>query len=58
MTWKLLKREFQKNYLTKMYFDENDREFHELRLGQSTINGFLNKFMSLMIHVTCLKDKK
>jgi len=34
------------------------REFHELKLGQYTIDYFVNKFMSLLRYVPYLKEKK
>jgi len=46
MTWKIFKKEFKNKYLTKIYFDEKTKNFHELRLELSTMDVFVNKFMS------------
>lgn len=58
LTWKFFKKEFKKKYFTKRYFDEKAREFHELKLGQSIMDKFVKKFMSLLRYVHYWKDDK
>jgi hypothetical protein len=39
-------------------FDENTKEFYELKLGQLTIEEYINKFLELIRYVSFLKDEK
>lgn len=34
ITWETFQRYFREKYLTKRFYDEKEREFHDLRLGQ------------------------
>jgi len=53
----LFKKEFKKKYLTERYFDENDREFNEMKMGWYIMDAFVNKFMSLLKYVPYLQGK-
>ena len=38
--------------------DGKTKEFYELRLGQLTIDEFVNKFLELLRYVPYIKDEK
>lgn len=57
MTWKLLKKHFKHKYLTKRYFDEKSKEFHDLILEKMLIKKFVTKFLSLMRYVPYLREE-
>jgi hypothetical protein len=40
------------------YFDEKAKEFYELKLGQLTIEEYVNKFLDLLRYVPYIKAKK
>ena len=44
--------------MSEKYFDGKNREFYELKLGQLTIDEFINKFLELMRYVPYIKDEK
>jgi hypothetical protein len=44
--------------MSEKYFDENTKEFYELKLGQLTIVEYINKFLELIRHVPYIKDEK
>ena len=58
ITWKLFKRYFKKKYLSDRYYDDNIKEFHELRLGQLTMEEYANKFLELLRYVKYIRDDK
>ena len=33
MTWKIFKKYLKNKYITERYYDEKDKEFHDLNLG-------------------------
>ena len=41
-----------------MYYDDKIKEFHELRLGQKTMEEYANKFLELLRYVRYIKDEK
>ena len=41
-----------------MYYDDKIKEFHELRLGQQTMEEYANKFLELLRYVRCIRDDK
>jgi hypothetical protein len=45
---KIFKKYFIHKYLNERYFDEKTKEFHDLKLGQMTIEDFFIKFLNLM----------
>jgi hypothetical protein len=45
LNWKIFKKYFKQKYLTKRYYDEKSKEFHDLKLGQMTIEDFVTKFV-------------
>jgi len=47
-----------KKYLIERYYNEKAKEFHELKLGQLSIEYFENKFVNLMRYVPYLHEEK
>ena len=61
VTWKnimcrLFKKYFQQTYLYVRYFDGKIKEFHELKLGQMTMDEFPNKFLDFLRYFKYIKD--
>jgi hypothetical protein len=44
---KQFEKYFKKKYLSERYFDGKTNEFYELKLGQITIDEYINKFLEL-----------
>jgi hypothetical protein len=49
---------FYKYYLSKRYYDEKIKEFHELKLGQLTMDAYAKRFLELLRYVPYLKDAR
>ena len=45
IVWKQFKKQFKKKYLSDRYYDYSIKEFHELRLGQQTMEEYANRFL-------------
>ena len=58
LKWKQFKKYFKQKYLYSRYYGEKIKEFHELRLGQLTMEEYANKFLELLRYVRCMKDEK
>eukprot|EP00253_Pinus_taeda_P011685 PITA_11685 len=58
VTWEMFQRYFKEKYLTERFYDEKTREFHDLRLGQQTIDEFVTKFTSLLRYVPYICEEK
>jgi hypothetical protein len=58
LTWKIFKKYFKQKYLTERYYDEKDKEFHDLKLGKMMIEDFVTKFVNLMRYVPYLREEK
>jgi hypothetical protein len=58
LSWKQFEKYFQKKYLSVRYFDEKAKEFYELKLGQLTIEEYVNKFLDLLRYVPYIKAEK
>ena len=58
LSWKNFDKYFNKKYLSETYFDGKNKEFYELKLGQLTIDEYINKFLKLMRYVPYIKDVK
>jgi hypothetical protein len=41
-----------------MYYDGKIKEFHEIKLGQSTMDDYARKFLELLRYVPYIKDEK
>ena len=51
--WEILQEEVS----IKKYVDGKTKEFYELKLGQLTIDEYINKFLELMRYVPYIKDE-
>jgi hypothetical protein len=58
LSWKQLEKYFKKKYLSERYYDEKTKEFYELKLGQHTMDEYVNKFLELIRYVPYIKDEK
>jgi hypothetical protein len=58
LSWKQFEKYFWKKYLSEKYFDEKAKEFYELKLGQITIEEYVNKFLNLLRYVPYIKEEK
>ena len=58
LSWERFEKYFRKKYLSEKYFDEKTKEFYELKLGQLTIDDYINKFLELMSYVPYIKDER
>jgi hypothetical protein len=58
LSWKQFEKYFRKKYLSERYFDEKAKEFYELKLGQLTIEEYVNKFLDLLRYVPYIKAEK
>lgn len=56
--WKQFKMYFQHNHLSYRYYDDKITKFDELKLGQMTMDEYVNKFMELLRYVKYIKDEK
>ena len=56
--WKQFKKYFKQKYLSDRYYDDKIREFHELRLGQLTMEEYENKFLEMLRYVRYIRDDK
>ena len=58
VTWKDFQVNFKNRYLNERYYDDKEKEFHELKLGQLTIDDFLTKFKNLLRYVPYIREEK
>eukprot|EP00253_Pinus_taeda_P019416 PITA_19416 len=58
ITWEKFQKYFKERYLIERFYDEKAREFHDLRLGQQTMDEFINRFTSLLRYVPYIKEEK
>ena len=47
IVWKQFKKYFKQKYLSDRHYDDKIKEFHELELGQLTMEEYANKFLEL-----------
>ena len=45
IVWKKFYKYFKEKYLSHRYYDDKIKEFHELKLGQQTMEEYANKFL-------------
>jgi hypothetical protein len=57
-SWKQFDKYFRKKYLSEKYMDGKTKELYELRLGQLTIDEYVNKFLELLRYVPYIKAEK
>eukprot|EP00253_Pinus_taeda_P035458 PITA_35458 len=58
ITWEIFQRYFKERYLTERFYDEKALEFHDLLLGQQTIDEFITCFTSLLRYVPYIREEK
>ena len=58
IVWKQFQKYFKQKYLSDRYYDDKIKEFHELRLGQQTMEEYANKFLELLRYARYIKDEK
>eukprot|EP00253_Pinus_taeda_P016981 PITA_16981 len=58
VTWDNFQKYFKERYLTERFYDEKAREFHDLRLGQQTMDEFVTRFTSLLRYVPYIREEK
>lgn len=58
ITWEKFQRYFKERYLTECFYDEKAREFHDLWLGQQTMDEFITRFTSLLRYVPYIREEK
>eukprot|EP00253_Pinus_taeda_P003746 PITA_03746 len=58
ITWDNFQRFLKERYLTERFYDEKEREFHDLRLGQQTMDEFITHFTSLLHYVPYIREEK
>ena len=58
VTWDVFQQYFKDKYLNERFHDEKYREFHDLKLGQMTMDEYITKFISLLRYIPYLKDEK
>ena len=56
IVWKQFQKYFKQKYLFDRYYDDKIKEFHELRLGQQTMEEYANKFFELLRYFIYIKD--
>jgi hypothetical protein len=58
LSWKQFQKYFKNKCLSEKYFDGNTKDFYELKLGQLTIDEYINKFLEMIRYVPYIKDEK
>eukprot|EP00253_Pinus_taeda_P021744 PITA_21744 len=58
ISWDNFQKYFKERYLTERFYDEKAREFHDLRLGQQTMDEFITRFTSLLRYVPYIREEK
>eukprot|EP00253_Pinus_taeda_P017453 PITA_17453 len=58
ITWDNFQKFFKERYLPERFYDEKAREFHDLRLGQQTMDEFITRFTSLLRYVPYIREEK
>jgi hypothetical protein len=58
LSWKYFEKYFKNKYLSEKYFDGKTKELYELKLGQLTIEEYINKFLEIIRYVPYIKDEK
>ena len=58
IVWEQFKKYFKQKYLYDRYYDDKFKEFHELKLGQLTLEEYANKFLELLRYARYIRDDK
>jgi hypothetical protein len=57
-SWKQFEKYFKKKYMSEKYFHGKTKQLYEIKLGQLTIDEFINKFLEMIRYVPYIKDEK
>ena len=44
--------------MSKRFFNQNVKDFHELRMGSMTMDAFINRFLDLLHYVPYIKEER
>jgi len=58
VTWEQFQKYFKDKYLTERFYDNKAKEYHDLRLGQQTMDDFVIKFTLLLRYVPYIREEK
>ena len=58
INWSTFKKYFKKKFLSEQYYEEQDKEFYELKLGTMNMKELNSKFLSLLRYVPYIVDEK
>lgn len=58
LIWRKFEKYFKQKYLSERYYDNKREEFYELRLGQMTMEEYVNRFLELLRYVDYIKNEK
>ena len=58
VTWKTFKKLFKRKYLSEQYYEEKEKEFYELRLGEMTMKELCSKSFILLRYVSYIIDEQ
>ena len=58
INWRNFKKYFKKKFLSEQHYDEQAKEFYDLRLGTMSMKELNSKFLSLLRYVPHIVDKK
>jgi hypothetical protein len=58
ITWKKFKKYFQKEYLSKYFYDKKMQELFEHRLGRMTMEKYEKNFLGFLKYVRFIGDEK
>ena len=58
IVWKQFQKYFKQKYLSDGYYDDKIKDFHEMRLGQQTMEEYANKFLEMLRYVRYIKEEK
>ena len=56
IVWKQFKKYFKQKYLSNRYYNDKIKEFHEMKLGQLTMEEYANKFLELLRFLRYIRD--
>jgi hypothetical protein len=58
VTWEKFQKYFKEKYLSTCYYDNNRKEFHELKLGKKSMGEHVYRFMELLRYVEYNKEER
>ena len=58
INWSTFKKYFKKRFLSEQYYEEQAKEFYELKLGTMNMKELNSKFLSLLCYVPYIVDEK